>query len=87
MGIFSRIFGIFRRKKETTNYPNLDLQIKRFDISPQLASYQQATTETASLENLKAKMDLILTQIENLKIQYDTLNEKIDRIERTLGSR
>lgn len=32
-------------------------------------------------ENMKAKIDLITTHIENLKLQHDTINQRLDHIE------
>ncbi len=36
----------------------------------------------ASSENLKAKVDLMLTQIDSLKIEYEAINQRIQNIER-----
>jgi len=36
----------------------------------------------ASAENLKAKVDLMLTQIDSLKIEYEAINQRIQNIER-----
>ena len=74
MGIFSRIKSIFRRKKEE---PAEEL--------PEIPEEKPLESlEPATLENLKAKMDLILTQMESLKIQNETLIERLKIIEKLL---
>jgi len=40
------------------------------------------STEPATMENLKAKIDLSLTHLDNLRIQYENLNERMKNIER-----
>ena len=73
MGIGSRLKGIFRRREEPIMEPVAEL------------SRPEITPESASAENMKAKMDLVLTQLDSLSVKYNTLSEKIDRIERTLN--
>lgn len=36
----------------------------------------------ASAENLKAKVDLMLSQVDTLKIEYEAINQRIQNIER-----
>ena len=75
---FKLIFG--GKKKETpveeipplTNYPSYTPPINQPTAYP---------TDVAS-ENLKAKVDLMLTQIDSLKIEYETINQRIQNIER-----
>lgn len=43
------------------------------------------TPEIASRENLKAKMDLILTQMDSLKVQNETLKERIKNVEKSVA--
>ncbi|RLI98742.1 MAG: hypothetical protein DRP00_01340 [Candidatus Aenigmatarchaeota archaeon] len=74
MGIFSRIKGIFRRKKEEP--------VEELPEIPEEKPLE--SLEPATLENLKAKMDLILTQMESLKIQNETLMERLKIIEKLL---
>ena len=38
--------------------------------------------ETPEMSNVRAKIDLVMTQLESMTIKYQTLSEKIDRIER-----
>jgi len=71
MGILSRIF---RRKKEEV---------------PEPEEVPESTLGTVTVENVKAKMDLVLTrfekintQIDSLRVQNETLSERIKNIER-----
>jgi len=41
-------------------------------------------TGEANAENVKAKMDLVLTQIQSLNVRYETVNERLDRIEKMI---
>lgn len=41
-------------------------------------------TGDANAENVKAKMDLVLTQIQSLNVRYETLNERLQRIEQMI---
>lgn len=73
MGIGSRLKGIFRRRKEEP-LPE-----------PTVIPKTEITAESVATENVKAKMDLVLTQLESLSIKYDTLSERIDRMEKTIN--
>jgi hypothetical protein len=66
------IFKIFGKKKqeEATQPINLSLP--------------PVTTETATIENVKAKIDLILSKLDSIKTEQETLNERINGIERIL---
>lgn len=72
MGILSK-FGI-GKKKEIPKMEPLSLLPK--DIGLGIGH------ETAEMSNMRAKMDLVMTQLESMAIKYQTLSEKIDRIER-----
>jgi len=37
-----------------------------------------------NIENVKAKMDLVLTQIQSLNVRYETLNSRLERIEQMI---
>jgi len=67
MGIFSRLK--FWKKKEEP-LPAVP------EIKPEI------TPESTRIENVKAKMDLILTQLDSLRVQNETLSERIKNIER-----
>ena len=80
---FKLIFG--GKKKEPpveevplTSYPPpYTPPVAQPDYSAQL-SYPTG----AAAENLKAKVDLMLTQIDSLKTEYEAINQRIQNIER-----
>jgi hypothetical protein len=41
-------------------------------------------TGDANAENVKAKMDLVLTQMQSLNVRYETLNSRLERIEQMI---
>jgi hypothetical protein len=49
---------------------------------PPLPSKPETSFEPTNMDNVKAKMELVLTQMDSLRIQYETLNERIKNIER-----
>ena len=65
----------FWKKKEK----NLDIDLKM----PPVSDLPKMTGE-ANAENVKAKMDLVLTQIQSLNVRYETLNERLQRIEQMI---
>ncbi len=72
MGIFSRLKGVLKRRKEEPLPP---VEIPKPEI----------TAESATAENMRAKINLVLTQLESLSVRQDTLNERIDRMEKTIN--
>jgi len=42
------------------------------------------TLEKTTMENVKAKIDLVATQLDSLRTQYETLNERIKNIEKVV---
>ena len=56
----------------TQSYPPLSMQPSSKPIG---------SAEFVTQENMKAKIDLIMTHIENLKLQHDTINQRLDHIE------
>ncbi len=78
MGIFSKITGIFQRRKRTEDL------LKDLPPSPSPLLAASVTAETATAENVKARMDLVLTQMDSLRVQYETMNERISNIEKML---
>ena len=71
MGIFSRL-KFWGRKKELALPP---IEIPR----------PPATFESTTIENVKAKMDLILTEIDSIRVQNETLSERIKNIEKAVA--
>ena len=76
MGIFSKLAGVFRRKKKE------DLLTPLPPLPP--SPTREFSAESVTTENVKARMDLVLTQMDSLRVQYETLNEKITSIEKML---
>ncbi len=74
---FKLIFGGKKREppveEPLTNYP-----ATQYTPPTSQPSYP---TDVAS-ENLKAKVDLMLTQIDSLKFEYEAINQRIQNIER-----
>ncbi len=72
---FKFLFG--RRKKD----PGMQ-EMPSATYQPQYQAPAQMSPQDMSSENTKAKMDLVLTQIDSLKIEYETINQRIQNIER-----
>lgn len=70
------VFGFLRRKKKEEPLPEVEL--------PPEVEKPKVSAETTTAENVKAKMDLILTQMDSLRTQYENLNERIIAIERMI---
>ncbi|MGC8811964.1 MAG: hypothetical protein ACP5O8_00030 [Candidatus Aenigmatarchaeota archaeon] len=70
------IFSFLKRKKETVA-PFHEIP----ESLPPLPPKPEVSLESSSIENVKAKIDLLLTQIDSLKTQYETMNERIKNIE------
>ena len=70
MGFLSSLKEKFGKKKETL--PTL----------PPLPPGPATTAELVTIENVKVKMELVLTQLDSLRVQYETLNERIKNIEK-----
>jgi len=64
---------LFRRKKKEEPLP-----------PPAMLPKIDVTVETATADNLKAKMDLLITEMDSMKFQYSALNERLQNIERML---
>lgn len=71
MGIFSGIGKLFRRKKEPLQ------PVESFSLSA-----PAVTSEAITTENVKVKMDLVLAQVDSLRIQYESINERVKQIEK-----
>ncbi len=59
---------LFRRKKEEPKPTDMP----KVEITP----------ETATIDNVKAKMELVLTELDSLKIQYNVMNQRVMSMER-----
>lgn len=78
MKLFS-IFNLFKRKpkEEKTDYSSL---VSSPSLSPTTST--PITSEFAAQENTKAKLDLIMTQIDSMRIQQESINERVSQIEK-----
>ena len=73
------LFSIFKRKKKKELPP-----LEELPKIPEVPTTPEKKLEESSVENLKVKMDLVLTHLDSLKTQYETLNEKIKNIEKMI---
>jgi flagellar biosynthesis/type III secretory pathway M-ring protein FliF/YscJ len=48
---------------------------------PALPAQTEVTPEDVTTGNVKAKMDLVLTQVDSLRTQYEALNQRTQTIE------
>lgn len=74
MGILDRL----RRKKKT------ELDKPRFPSEAQYAPTTPAPAVPTSITtgSLKAEMDLVLSQMENMRMQYEAISSRLQNIER-----
>jgi hypothetical protein len=72
MGILSRIRSKLGKKKDEDELPPIE------DVET------PATSELGEItvENVKAKMELMMTRLDSLSTQYAAMNERIKNIER-----
>jgi len=68
MGFWDR----FKKKPKDDLDLGLPTEMKRGPI----------TAETTGNENVRAKMDLVLTQMESMNIRMETLGQRLERLER-----
>jgi len=78
---FKLIFG--GKKKEL---PPTEVPLVYPPSAPSQPTYPTSpsgyTAPDTATENLRAKVDLMLTQIDSLKIEYEAINQRIQNIER-----
>lgn len=73
---FKLIFGRVKKKEPVSE----EILPKPTQLPPTISSTY--TPETVATENLKAKVDLMLSQVDSLKLEYEALNQRIQNIER-----
>jgi hypothetical protein len=97
MGIFGSIKGIIFRKKETEPIPEEPLEtltplrperealepIRETQTLEPTAKYSEK--EIAEITNIRAKIDLLLTEIDSIKIQNRTIDERLRNIEKLMA--
>jgi len=83
MGIFS-VLNFFKRKPkaETVDYSSLGLSSPTTSSTMASTMSIPATNEFATQENIRAKIDLMMTQIDSMRIQHESMNERIAQIEK-----
>lgn len=74
MGIFSGLSKLFKKRESAPEVP--------VETLPEAIPTSFGMTEDSTIENIKAKMDLIATHFDTLRTQYEVLNEKISVIEK-----
>ena len=97
MGIFGSIKNVITRKKDTEPLleeplePLPPLRLEKDALEPlrEPPSAEPTTKysekETADISNMRAKMDLLLTEIDSIKIQNRTIDERLRNIEKLLA--
>jgi len=55
-----------------------------FDLKTAPPTDLPKMTGEANAENVKAKMDLVLIQMQSMNVRYETLNSRLERIEQMI---
>lgn len=79
MGLFSRL-NIFKRRpkeEEKTDYSSVGLPAPSLGRTPALLS-----SEIGAQDNARAKLDLMMTQIDGMRIQQESISERVQQIEK-----
>lgn len=84
MGLFDKL-SFFKRKpkEEPVDYSSVGLSSPTYRPTA-TSTPLPAASEFATQENIKAKIDLVMTQIDNMRIQHESMNERMSRIESML---
>jgi len=72
------MFNIFKRKKEK------ELTLPKEPGLAEKPLPEPVLEKPSTKEDVKPQLDLILARIDNLKIQYDALNERLNSIEKMI---
>jgi len=86
MGLLDR----FRRKKKKDDDLFAEFEKMKKEKTPEKTSSTQAqpktqqTTSSSDIGNLRAKLDLILTEIDSVKTQNQNMNERLKAIEKAI---
>ena len=89
MSIFGKIKNKFRRKKYK-DLPDLDKLTKNLPPIPEniqatKSPELQEQEQMIRMDNVKSRLDLVLTELDNLKIQNKLMTERLKNIEKTLA--
>ena len=72
---FRMLFGSTKKKKEEDGQTSdAEISANQSPINPMQDSMQP--------DNIKGKVDLMLAQMDSLKLEYETINQRIQNIER-----
>jgi len=84
MGIGNIFKGLFKKKEVTEEIPELPKpDVPRLDVSD-LRTLRPESRLEPSVDTTRAKMDVIAAYMESLKLQYENLNARIERMEKML---
>lgn len=86
MNIFKKIF---KKKKKYDELSDLDSLEKNLPSTPGENTPEKQKLEKQSekinMDNMKAKLDLILTDLDNIKTQNRVVQERLKNMEKTLA--
>jgi hypothetical protein len=87
---FPKLSLPFGKKKEAVDYekdlpPLPPLGRDLTPLEPFQMARREVTMESAGMDNIKSKIDLMSTQLESLNNRYETLSQKIDQIQRMIS--
>jgi len=96
MGIFGSIKDKIIRKKEVEPVPEEPLEpltplrpereaLEPIRETPLEPTEKYSEKETAEITNIRAKIDLLLTEIDSIKIQNRTIDERLRNIEKLMA--
>lgn len=80
---FKFLFGRMRKKDDSADAVSQNAE-SQYMPQPAVMNQQmgQVPSMDAPADNIKAKVDLMLSQIDSLKIEYEAINQRIQNIER-----
>ncbi len=81
MGILNRLK---RRKKDKLDDPALPLDSSGRAVPRSALPQAPAVPTSATRGSLKAELDLVLSQMENLRMQYEAISSRLQNIERVV---
>jgi len=84
MGIIDKLKR--RKYDDLGDFEKVDIQNLSKNLENQEQEVKQdSLTQKIQLDNVKSKLDLILTDLDNLKTQNQMMNERLKNIEKTLA--
>lgn len=81
MGILDRFK---RRKKDRLDEPTPPFDSSGRAVPRPALPYAPAVPTSAMSGSIKAEMDLVLSQMENLRMQYEAISSRLQNIERVV---